>query len=114
MLEQLAKSIRVTKTLVKLVLSHNGLKSPDGILIVDALIENLTISHIDVNYNELGDLFAKALSNCLKHNEILHTVDISNNPVFNYVNISRLEKREQMIYKKQLKTQIRASAHWEI
>jgi len=92
MLMKLSKAMSVTKTLVKLNLSHNGLDSRTIKHILDAFAvsisnlvifikANITIAELDLGYNELGNQFGIALADCLAKNEILNVVDISYNPV---------------------------------
>ena len=80
-IKKLADSIRFNKTLVKLDLSNNGLKSRVGCYLIAALVVNTHISEVNLHGNQLNDDFAERLANLLKTNQVLHKVDISANPI---------------------------------
>jgi Ran GTPase-activating protein (RanGAP) involved in mRNA processing and transport len=83
MLALLGKALRVNKTLVKLDLSHNGLKTFSAKFIIKALHDNMTLTELNLGYNYLDSSFAKDLAYLLEHNEVLHKVVIEDNPVRN-------------------------------
>ena len=78
---QLAEGIRFNKTLVKLDLSHNALKSCVMKFVFDALDNNYSLAHLLLQSNFLDNEFAVDLAHILENNQTLHTVDISNNPI---------------------------------
>jgi Ran GTPase-activating protein (RanGAP) involved in mRNA processing and transport len=48
---------------------------------LDALVENYCLTEIDLGGNFLDNEFAVDLSHLLEDNNVLHTVDISKNPI---------------------------------
>lgn len=79
---QLADALRFNKTLVKLDLSNNCLKSCTARYILDSLAyQNRGLTNINFHGNLLDDDFAVQLSNVLAENPVLHKVDISQNPI---------------------------------
>ena len=71
----------MSRSLVKLDLSSNGLPPLSGIYIVKALRDNMYLNDLNLSRNNLNDDFAKQLAKCLNVNDILWKVDISNNPI---------------------------------
>jgi Ran GTPase-activating protein (RanGAP) involved in mRNA processing and transport len=80
-IQLLSNALRSNKTLVKLDLSKNGLKSYTAKYFLDALQINEHLMNINFHGNLLDDDFAYDLAKILSQNSILHTVDISNNPI---------------------------------
>ena len=78
---QLANALRFNKTLIKLDLSNNGLKSCTAAYILDALTTNQALSEISFANNFLDNQFAKDLAKVLESNQVLYRVDISQNPI---------------------------------
>ena len=77
----LTKGLLCNRTIVKLDLSNNALKSCVAKFLLDALVENYCLAEIDVSGNFLDNEFAVDLSHLLEDNNVLHTVDISKNPI---------------------------------
>jgi Ran GTPase-activating protein (RanGAP) involved in mRNA processing and transport len=73
--------MRLNRTLVKLDLSKNALKSKTVRLFLDSIQDNYTLSDLNLSGNLLDDAFAFDLSCVLEDNQSLHTVDISGNPI---------------------------------
>jgi NLR family CARD domain-containing protein 3 len=80
-IQLLSNALRSNKTLVKLDLSKNGLKSYTAKYFLDSLQINEHLMNINFHGNLLDDDFAHDLAELLSQNSILHTVDISNNPI---------------------------------
>jgi hypothetical protein len=80
-LVDLANALRFNKSLVKLDLSHNGLKSSVVKFLLDSLLDNVCLSELNLGSNFLDDNFAKDLAVVLENNPVLYKVDISNNPI---------------------------------
>jgi len=78
---QLSSALRFNKTLVKLDLSHNALKSCMANFILQSLLDNVCLSDLNISSNVLDDEFAADLAGLLEHNPVLYRVDISNNPI---------------------------------
>lgn len=77
----LAEAIRFNTTIVKLDFSKNGLKSCTVKWLLDSLVDNYCLAHLDLSGNFLDNEFAVDLAHLLETNQQLHTVDISNNPI---------------------------------
>lgn len=77
----LGDAIKFNKTLVKLDLSKNALKSISVKMFMEALEDNYCLAHLDLSGNHLDNEFAYDLAKVLEKNQQLHTVDISNNPI---------------------------------
>ena len=77
----ISNGLRVTKNLVKLDLSNNGLKSSVCKFLLDSLTVNMSITEINFHGNFLDYEFAVDLSHVLENNVILYKVDISQNPI---------------------------------
>ena len=77
----LANALRFNKTMVKLDLAKNALRSCVVKYLLEALFDNVCLVHVDLSGNFLDDSFARDLSIVLQHNPVLHTVDISSNPI---------------------------------
>jgi len=73
--------MRQNKTIVKLDLSKNGLKSVVAMYLLEALHLNCTVMELNLEGNMLDDEFAKDLAVTLTENEVLNKVDISDNPI---------------------------------
>ena len=67
-IKKLADSLRFNKTLIKLDLSNNGLKSRVANYLMEALSVNNYISEVNFHGNQLNDDFAEVLANLLKQN----------------------------------------------
>lgn len=78
---QLANILRHNKTLVKLDLSNNGLKSCVVHYLLESITPNQYLSEVNFSGNFLDDDFAQDLSLVLKENGVLNKVDISENPI---------------------------------
>ena len=78
---QLANGIKFNHSLVKLDLSNNGLKPCTIKFFLEALVDNTSLAHLILAGNFLDDEFAVDLAHLLEVNSILHTVDISKNPI---------------------------------
>lgn len=59
---QLSNVIRFNKTLVKLDLSHNALKSCMVKFLLDSLLDNVSLMDLNLGSNSLDDAFANDLS----------------------------------------------------
>ena len=77
----LSNALRFNKSLVKIDLSHNGLKSFTAKYVLEALIDNTSIMEVNFSGNFLDDQFGIDLARTLKNNEILYKMDISKNPI---------------------------------
>lgn len=77
----LADGIKFNKTLVKLDLSHNCFKCCMMKFLFEALLDNSSVSNLNLSGNFLDNEFAVDLAHLLESNQQLHTVDISNNPI---------------------------------
>jgi Ran GTPase-activating protein (RanGAP) involved in mRNA processing and transport len=71
----------VNKNLVKLDLSNNAMKPAVARYIIDALMNNSSVTELDLSGNLLDNEFAVDLSYLLEENEVLYKVDISKNPI---------------------------------
>lgn len=78
---QLSNVLRFNKTLVKLDLSNNGLKSCTANFLMEAVEINNHLSDLRLHGNFLDDVFAERLAEVLISNQVLYTVDISKNPI---------------------------------
>lgn len=78
---ELANCLRFNKSLVKLDISNNALKSSVVKFLLDSLLDNVCLSELILSSNFLDDDFAKDLSLVLENNPVLFKVDISNNPI---------------------------------
>ena len=78
---QLADALRFNKSLVKLDLSNNALKNCTAKYMLETLRINQSLTEINFHSNLLNDDFAYHLADLLCENPILHTVDISKNPI---------------------------------
>ena len=74
---QLSNGIRFNKTLVKLDISHNALKSLVAKFLLESLLDNVCLSELNLSANNLDDEFATDLARVLEHNPVLYKVDIS-------------------------------------
>ena len=77
----LANGIKFNTTLVKLDLSNNGFKSCIFKYFLESLVDNTALAHLDVSGNFLDNEFAVDLAHLLEVNSIIHTVDVSKNPI---------------------------------
>jgi len=79
----LANGLAYNHTVVKLDLSNNGFKTCTIRFLLEALSEagNSTLADLNLAGNFLDDDFALLLANFLESNQVLHTVDISRNPI---------------------------------
>ena len=77
----LSSSIRFNKTMVRLDLSNNALKSCMTKFLFESLLDNYCLTELDLANNFLDNEFAVDLAHLLEQNQMLHTVDISNNPI---------------------------------
>ena len=77
----LSNSLRFNKSLVKLDLSSNALKPCVARFLLDALLDNYTLSDLSLLSNFLDDEFAVDLSHVLEENPVLYRVDIGKNPI---------------------------------
>lgn len=77
----ITNALRLTKNLVKLDLSNNGLKRGPAKFVLNALEVNTSLVDISFHGNFLDDGFAEDLSYVLQQNPILYKVDISQNPI---------------------------------
>lgn len=77
----LANAVKYNTTLVKLDLSNNGFQSYVFKFFMEALVDNTALAHLNVSGNFLDNEFAVDLAHLLEANSILHTVDISKNPI---------------------------------
>lgn len=67
-IKKLADSLRYNKTLIKLDLSNNGLRSRVANYLMESLSVNNYISEVNFHGNQLNDDFAEVLANLLKQN----------------------------------------------
>ena len=81
MCEKLGRALRVSRSIVKLILSNNGLDNQCAKYVLDSLEHNISIAHLDLSVNMLNDWFATRLSRILTLNPVLFTVDLSQNPI---------------------------------
>ena len=77
----LAGALKKNKTLVKLDLSNNAMKSFTSKFFCDAIKTNTHLTEINFSHNLLDDEFADQLSDVLRNNQVLYSVDISMNPI---------------------------------
>ena len=77
----LGQAMRLNRTLVKLDLSKNNLKSKTMRLFLDSVQDNYTLADLNLSGNLLDDAFAFDLACVLEDNQSLHTVNISSNPI---------------------------------
>ena len=77
----LASGIKFNKTMVKLDLGNNCLKSCVVKFLLEAILDNATLAHLDLSNNFLDNEFAADLAHLLENNPVLHTVDIANYPI---------------------------------
>jgi hypothetical protein len=77
----LADGMLMNSTVVKLDLGNNALKRCVLKFLMESLIDNTALAEFRVAGNQLDDEFAVDLAYLLEQNSILHTVDISNNPI---------------------------------
>ena len=77
----LADALQFNKSLIRLDLSNNGLKSCTARFILDSLLINQTLSEISFAGNFLDNAFARDLAYVLESNQVLYKVDISQNPI---------------------------------
>lgn len=80
-LVELSNSLRFNKTLVRLDLSSNALKSCQVKFLLDALMDNVCLSDLNLSSNFLDDEFAQDFAYVLESNPVLYKVDISRNPI---------------------------------
>ena len=73
--------MRFSKTLVKLDLSNNSLKTCTIRYILEALLINESLTTLNLHGNLLDDQFGAQLADVLGQNPILNKVDISQNPI---------------------------------
>ena len=78
---KLADALIFNKSLIRLDLSNNGLKSCTTRFILDSLQTNQTLSEISFANNFLDNAFARDLAYVLESNQVLYKVDISQNPI---------------------------------
>jgi hypothetical protein len=78
---ELANCLRFNKSLVKLDLSNNALKSSVVKFLLDSLLDNVCLTELILSSNFLDDDFARDLALVLENNPVLFKVDISNNPI---------------------------------
>ena len=78
---ELSKAIKLNNTLVKLDLSNNGLKACTVKFLLDGLENNTALADLSLANNFLDNEFAVDLAHLLELNSVLHTVDISKNPI---------------------------------
>ena len=77
----IAEAMRFNKTIVKLDLSKNAIKSVTIKWLLDSLVDNYCLAHLDLSGNYLDNEFSVDLAHLLETNQQLHTVDLSNNPI---------------------------------
>lgn len=77
----LAEAIKFNHSLIKLDISCNALKSCVVKFLLDSLVDNTCLVDLNVAGNYLDDEFAVDLAHLLEVNEVIHTVDISKNPI---------------------------------
>jgi Ran GTPase-activating protein (RanGAP) involved in mRNA processing and transport len=78
---ELSQLLLISRTLVKLDISHNALSTPAGCLLIKALKDNVAMHDLNLSHNNLDDEFAMELSKVLVSNEVLWRVDITRNPI---------------------------------
>jgi hypothetical protein len=81
-------------------MSKNAIKSVTSKWLLEALVDNYCLAHLDLSGNFLDNEFAVDLAHLLETNHQLHTVDISNNPIepegANYLLKSILEHNDTL------------------
>ena len=77
----LSKGIKFNKTIVKLDLGKNALKPCVIKFFLESLLDNFCLAELCLCDNFLDNEFAADLAHLLEQNQILHTVDISRNPI---------------------------------
>lgn len=77
----LSDAMKLNTTLVKLDLSNNGLKRCVLQFLMDTLIDNTSLTELRLAGNQLDDEFAVDVAILLEQNSIIHTIDLSNNPI---------------------------------
>ena len=77
----LAAAFKFNKTIVKLSLANNGLKSCVAKFLLESLLDNFCLAELSFAGNFLDNEFACDLAHLLESNQTLHTVDISKNPI---------------------------------
>lgn len=77
----LAEALRFNHSLIKLDLSNNALKSCVIKYFLELLVDNACLVDLKLAGNYLDNEFAVDLAHLLEVNEVLHTVDISKNPI---------------------------------
>lgn len=77
----LSKGIKFNKTIVKLDLSKNAIKSCVIKFLLESLLDNYCLAELLLAGNFLDNEFAVDLAHLLESNQVLHTVDISGNPI---------------------------------
>ena len=77
----LAESIKFNHSLIKLDMSNNAMKACTVKFLLDSLVDNNCLADLKLAGNYLDDEFAVDLAHLLEINEVLHTVDISKNPI---------------------------------
>lgn len=78
---ELANGLRFNKSLVKLDLSSNALKSSMMKFLLDSLLDNVCLTQLDLSNNFLDDAFARDLAIVLENNPVLYIVNIGKNPI---------------------------------
>ena len=79
--EALSHMIRKNSTMEHLDLSWNTLRSPAGVLIALAFVDNYVIEELCVQFNSFGSSGAVALAKALGQNHILRILDLSYNNI---------------------------------
>ena len=77
----LAAGMKYNKTIVKLDLSNNALKACVVKFFLESLLDNYCLTDLSFAGNFLDNEFACDLAHLLESNQVLHTVDISKNPI---------------------------------
>lgn len=77
----LSNGLKFNKTVIKLDLSNNGLKACVVKFLLEALLDNYCLAELNFSGNFLDNEFIVDLAHLLESNQILHTVDISRNPI---------------------------------
>ena len=77
----LANGLRVNRTVCKLDLSNNALRSCVIKFMLDGLDDNYTLAELSLAGNFLCNEFAVDLAHLLESNPVLYKVDISKNPI---------------------------------
>ena len=62
-------------------MSNNAMKASTVKFLLDSLVDNNCLTDLKLAGNYLDDEFAVDLAHLLEINEVLHTVDISKNPI---------------------------------